>query len=470
MIKTIRRQIWACFGFIALSLGLLCLLVYRGFMNPTVALVSGLVVTGVTWWVINRWPVRPLSKLVVAAAALARLDEKEKAQFPDEVALLNGSVHSLAGRLQEAAVTLRSQRLWLESILASLSEVVLVVDASRRILFVSASVENLFGVKPEKAQGKNILEVIRYHELERLIHQVLVTNTPVKQELKFPTSPPRIFVVTITPVTTPVSPEATVVLQEVTEERRLEQLRNEFVASVSHELRTPLTAIRGFVETLRDGALREPDTAFEFLEIIASESERLQRVIESLLDLSRLESGRDGLIRREIRLDEVISRFLPVFASRAREQGLKFTVAFPSDLPLVWGDPELIGQVFVNLIDNALKFTPQGEIRISATAFPGWVRVEVADTGTGIPEESLPRVWEPFYRVDKARSRTLGGAGLGLAIVKRIVEAHGGRVSITSELGKGSRFFFYLPVVPVYPPESGGDLGREKIFEGGKPR
>ncbi|MEW6193006.1 MAG: two-component system histidine kinase PnpS [Bacillota bacterium] len=449
MIRTIQGRICICLCVVFLAFALFCCLLYHGRSHLVTALLSGALVAALVWRLINRQVIRPLRNLVSVAEELTRFEGEKRPAHADEIGRLTSSVNLLAGQLKETFNILRREKVWMEAILANLNEVVLALDASGRVLLTNLPLLNFFGVDPAEAQGKNILEVIRHHELEKLVRQVLATGTAVRQELKFLTPQPRTFTVRLTPITTPEGPGVVVVLRDVTEQRRLEQLRSEFVANVSHELRTPLTAIRGFVETLRDGAIEDPATASEFLKIIESETGRLEKLVEDLLDLSRLEDRRTVLVRQEVRLDEVVARVLPVFEKRAREQGLKLLVDLPPDLPAVLGDPELLGQVFANLIDNALKFTPTGEVRVKAVASPGWIRVDVEDTGIGIPKDSLPRIFERFYRVDKARSRASGGTGLGLAIVKHIVEAHGGKVSVDSELGKGSRFSFYLPVIEV---------------------
>uniref|UniRef100_A0A7C2EI58 histidine kinase n=1 Tax=Ammonifex degensii TaxID=42838 RepID=A0A7C2EI58_9THEO len=450
MIRTIQGRIFACLGLAFLFFVIFCALIYYHVRpHPVTMLISGALVVGFIWRLISRQIIGPLRNLVAVAEELALFQETETPVHTDEIGRLTLSVNLLAGRLKEIFEALRAEKVWMEAILASLNEAVLALDASGRVLLTNFALWNLFGVKPAEAQGKNILEVIRHHELEQLVRQVLTTGIAVGQELKFLAPRPRIFTARLTPITTPEGPGVVVVLREVTEQRRLEQLRSEFVANVSHELRTPLTAIRGFVETLRSGAVEDPATANEFLKIIESETGRLGKLVEDLLDLSRLEDRRTVLIRQQVKLDEVMARVLPVFEKRAREQGLKLLVELPPDLPAVLGDPELLGQAFANLVDNALKFTPQGEVRIRATVFPGWIRVDVEDTGIGIPEESLPRIFERFYRVDRARSRASAGTGLGLAIVKHIVEAHGGKVGVESELGRGSRFSFYLPVLGV---------------------
>lgn len=449
MIRTIQGRICICLGLVFLAFAFFCCLLYHGRSHLVTVLLSGALVATLVWRLINRQVIGPLRNLVSVAEELTRAEGEGHPAYADEIGRLTSSVNLLAGQLKETFNILRREKVWMEAILANLNEVVLALDASGRVLLTNLSLLSFFGVDPAEAQGKNILEVIRHHELEKLVRQVLATGTAVRQELKFLTPQPRTFTVRLTPITTPEGPGVVVVLRDVTEQKRLEQLRSEFVANVSHELRTPLTAIRGFVETLRDGAVEDPTTASEFLKIIESETGRLEKLVEDLLDLSRLEDRRTVLVRQEVRLDEVAARVLPVFEKRAREQGLKLLVDLPPSLPPVLGDPELLGQVFANLIDNALKFTPAGEVRVKAVVFPGWVRVDVEDTGIGIPRDNLPRIFERFYRVDTARSRASGGTGLGLAIVKHIVEAHGGKVSVDSELGKGSRFSFYLPVIGV---------------------
>jgi len=237
------------------------------------------------------------------------------------------------------------------------------------------------------------------------------------------------------------------VLHDITELRRLEQVRTEFVANVSHELRTPLTAIHGYLETLLDGALEEPENARRFLEIVFRHTERLGRLTDDLTDLSNIELGRISLRLEPTSVADVADSVLAIIAPRAVTGHVTVEAKLPAGLPEVVADRDRLAQILINLVDNAVKYTPKGgrvwlEGRVRE---PGVVEVAVCDTGTGIPKADLPRLTERFYRVDKARSRELGGTGLGLAIVKHLVLAHGGELTIDSELWKGTTVRFTLP-------------------------
>jgi two-component system phosphate regulon sensor histidine kinase PhoR len=221
-------------------------------------------------------------------------------------------------------------------------------------------------------------------------------------------------------------------------------MRKEFVANVSHELRTPLTSIKGFIETLMDGAISEQETALKFLSIIHQETERLNNLIADTLEISKLESGQTELKKSEVFLDQLVEDIVLSVENRLRDKqlDLKMDLAVNS----VFGDEDLLREVIINLLDNAIKYTPAGgSVVVGSRQKSEGVEFFVKDTGIGIPAESLPRLFERFYRVDKGRSREMGGTGLGLSIVKHIVDRHGGKVFVNSELGKGSEFAFLLP-------------------------
>jgi two-component system phosphate regulon sensor histidine kinase PhoR len=245
------------------------------------------------------------------------------------------------------------------------------------------------------------------------------------------------------------------VFHDVTELRRLEKVRKDFVANVSHEIRTPLTSIKGYVEALLDGAKDDPQEAARFLDIILKQSDRLNLILQDLLQLSQIESGQVLFKREPVSLQTVVERTLPLIKPLAEKKGQHVTVALAPDLPAVIGDEERLVQVLTNLLDNAVKYTPpKGLIRIGGhrVTEDGHLAGEltVADTGIGIPEADRPRVFERFYRVDKARSRELGGTGLGLAIVKHLVEGHGGRVWVEGNQPRGSRFVVRLPAARAH--------------------
>ena len=235
--------------------------------------------------------------------------------------------------------------------------------------------------------------------------------------------------------------------RDLTEIHRLENIRKEFVASVSHELKTPLTSIRGYAETLRNGAVDDPQTARRFVEKIEDNAVRLQTLVEDILKLSEIESGRLELHPEPIVLDDMLDAVLKYFTDAASAKTIAICRDIPATLPRFPADPHALSQILSNLIDNAIKYTPEGgKVTLRAAIIGAGLWITVIDTGLGIPKGELSRVFERFYRVDKARSRAVGGTGLGLAIVKHLVQAHHGQVQVTSTLGKGSRFSFMIPL------------------------
>jgi two-component system phosphate regulon sensor histidine kinase PhoR len=312
---------------------------------------------------------------------------------------------------------------------------------------MNQSVRAMFRLGPRLGEGKPFLEVIRNADLFDLLRACRdAGGDMVSRELRLTTPVERRIEVHALPLR--LGGDGTgvlMVLHDVTELHRLERVRTEFVANVSHELRTPLTAIRGYLETLLEGALEEPENARGFLEIVSRHTQRLGRLLDDLMDLSNIELGKVALNAEPTDLREALEPVLDIIRPHAEEKGVLLAAELPAELPAVLADRDRLDQIVINLLDNAVKFTPSmGRVTVAASVQAEMVEVVVSDTGIGIPSTDLPRITERFYRVDKARSRELGGTGLGLAIVKHLVMAHGGELKIESEVGKGTIVRFTL--------------------------
>ncbi|MGH7411573.1 MAG: ATP-binding protein, partial [Candidatus Methylomirabilis sp.] len=392
----------------------------------------------------------------------------------DEIGQLGRALNMMAQRLADRIAEIEEERAKGAAILDSMVEGVLAVDGEMRILFINASACRLFNASPIGVEGKPFLEVIRNKEILDLLDRTLREGSVARQEFQIYAPVERTVQVHAAPLKgREGTPGAILVLHDVTELRRLEMIRTELVANVSHELRTPLTSIRGYLETLLEGGLEDREHARPFLEVIHKHTERLGRLLEDLLDLSNLELGKITLHRRPINLADVVEGAIAIYRSQAAKQEIELREELPGDLPLVMADRDRVMQVLINLLDNGLKFTPKGgTVQVTARLVPSprstvhdgtipasqlstvnsqpdreLVEISVEDTGIGISSQDLPRITERFYRVDKARSREMGGTGLGLAIVKHLVKAHGGELFIESQLNKGTRVRFHLPIV-----------------------
>ncbi|MCM8831677.1 MAG: cell wall metabolism sensor histidine kinase WalK [Candidatus Omnitrophica bacterium] len=352
-------------------------------------------------------------------------------------------------KLKEKIETSSTGQAKLETILSSMFEGVLVTNKDGEILIMNPSLRKLFLIdfSPE---GKNFLEVIRNATIQDIIDKTLKEEKNlISKEVTFYSPEEKIFKVNCAPIIRDNLVEgAILVFHDITELRRLERIRQDFVANVSHELRTPLTSIKGYAETLLEGAIFDKKNAKDFVEIIYNDADRLAKLIDDLLDLSKIESGRLEMVFLPIDILEVIEKVVKILEPQAKKKSILINLNIPPDLPKVLADQNRISQVILNLLDNAIKYTPnEGKISIFANPKDNFVQVDVIDTGIGIPKEALPHIFERFYRVDKARSRELGGTGLGLSIVKHIILNHGGNVWVESELGRGSTFSFTLPKV-----------------------
>ena len=374
----------------------------------------------------------------------------------DELARLADSLNTSAARLDRTVRSLGSERDRSSAILRSMVEGVGVIDARERLVFWNEAFSEILNIDGGAAEGRPVIEVIRNTKVLKLIRRALKGEESLQDDITTGIVQLRMFAVTSAPVraldpgtlllNTGLPSGAVVVLHDVTELRRLERVRQDFVANVSHEFKTPLTAIQGFAETLLGGALEDDKNNRRFLEIIRDHATQLARVTDDLLKLARIEAGKLDVQFGPINIADVVDACAETTQLRAGRKGIDFESDLPADLPLVRGDARLLREVIQNLLDNAVQYTPKGgRVAIQADAGGRDVIVTVVDTGIGIPLADQERIFERFYRVDAARSREEGGTGLGLSIARHIVETLGGRLSVESEVGQGSRFSFSLP-------------------------
>jgi len=369
----------------------------------------------------------------------------------DALQALCTSLNQTAARLDRTIRTLTEERNLSSAILGSMVEGVAVISGAERLLFANPGFAEILGLDAPPESGRGLVEIVRQTELIEAVRRVLHGEPRVEAEIVTGTLRQHFFAATVAAVRAGETTGAVVVLHDVTDLRKLERVRRDFVANVSHEFKTPLTAIQGFAETLLGGAVDDPQNRGRFLEIILEHSRRLARLTDDLLKLSQMDADRLELDIRGVEVAPLVEGCVETSQPRAAENNLRLSVQLPDSLPNVAGDRRRLNEVLQNLLDNAIQYTlPGGQIHVSALIVDDEIIFTVSDTGIGIPKADQPRIFERFYRVDAARSREAGGTGLGLAIAKHLVEVHGGRLWVDSEINQGSQFHFSIP---IFDPE-----------------
>ncbi|MFA7235301.1 MAG: ATP-binding protein [Phycisphaeraceae bacterium] len=443
-------------------------------MTPTetAILVAALAVIGLMWiWVWRTWSRVAELRQYVEQITAGSGEQRLRHGWRGHIGGLSRALMRMANEFQSRLRTLRQQRNELEAVLASMIEGVLAVDLDERVISFNRAAGNLLKLSPS-AVGRSIQEVIRNTSLQQFVSHALISTSPAQADLvlRIDTTPAPGTVPGIAPApgmdadvegderylqaqaaalndAAGVRIGALIVLHDVTRLRRLEMVRRDFVANVSHEVKTPITAIKGAVETLIDAGETEYEQQQRFFQMISRQADRLSAIVEDLLALARIEQDteRDHIELNPVDLCQVIRSAVEVceHMAKARRITLRLAAAQPME---VSANAPLLEQAVVNLIDNAVKYSPEGTtVTVRCGRDAEGVTLAVADEGVGIEPEHLPRLFERFYRTDKARSRAQGGTGLGLAIVKHIAQAHHGRVSVESRVGKGSTFRIHLP-------------------------
>ena len=422
-----------------------------------IASVAGLILT-IVFGVFSTGAItKPIQKLTQMTQSLAagNINSRVPVDSRNELGQLSQNFNLMADRIQKQIDEISEEHRRSATILTNMGEGVLLVNGASEITYANPTAISMLAL-PDAYMGKALIEINRIPELQALLKKAEATETIAFAEIQLGNLREPEAEVTVVPVSA--GQEYVIVIHDVTKERQLERIRADFVANVSHELRTPLTTIRGFAETLLSENSVRTKTGEQFIVKILNHSARLTRLVSDLLELSRLELGEVELKRAPCHLNTFYEPLLDVFEPLLEESGLVLKWEIPEKLQKVNIDRQLFMQVFVNLIDNAIKYTPDGGvITISAeicsreategfNTVPDEIILSVEDTGIGIPMESQPRVFERFYRVDEGRAREMGGTGLGLAIVKHIVLSHNGRIWLESTLGQGSIFYVAVPL------------------------
>ncbi|TYP68941.1 two-component system phosphate regulon sensor histidine kinase PhoR [Paenibacillus methanolicus] len=442
-VEASMSRIWS-----ALVIGLLVLFVVA-------ALVSYRLASGLT---------RPLEQITAVAKRIKSLDYQARVNVKnhDEIGELGQALNAMAESLQIQMARIHQNENQLESVLDNMINGIVMIDRAGRMVLINRRAEEVLGFHAGEMVGRHYTEAKQQYELTQIIQDGLEHRDHVREEITFYFPEERLLDLNLVPIFEDGSEFGGVllVLQDVSAIRRLERMRSEFVANVSHELKTPVAAVKGFAETLLSGAVNDPEITKSFLQIIYDESERLNRLIGDILELSKIESRRVPLQFSPIELPSFISKTVEVMTSEAARKHIDLSMRVEPGL-FVEADEDRLRQIVMNLLANGISYTPEGG-KVSISVQPlvdgrpvsggdeqdyDYIRISISDTGIGIPKKDLPRIFERFYRVDKARSRSSGGTGLGLSIVKHLVELHHGTISVESSVGIGSTFIIDMPVI-----------------------
>jgi two-component system phosphate regulon sensor histidine kinase PhoR len=410
-------------------------------------------VSGISYWIIGS-VLRPVVALNEAANAIATGDYGHRVYVPsrDELGRLAGTLNRMSEDMFARTTQLSQTAARQSTVLGGMIEGVVAVDARQRIVLANEAARRLFDFRPPTVEGRSLLEVIRNHALHEAVTTVLTTSEPQRFEVHRAGPPAMCVDIHVQPLPGVPCPGVVLVIHDTTALRRLESIRREFVANVSHELKTPLSSIKAYTETLQNGALSDPETSKRFLGRIEEQTERLTRLIMDMLMLARIESDHQAFEIVSLDVPPVVQKCVDDYRSAAEAKHISMLAAAGAEAGAeapcrVRADREGLREILDNLLDNAIKYTPEGgNVSVIWRANGSMAQIAVRDSGIGIKSEDQERIFERFYRVDKARSRELGGTGLGLSIVKHLVQSMNGMVMVESEMGKGSVFTVELPV------------------------
>ena len=417
------------------------------------SILTGLLVAFILGFRFVRTVTNPIIQLTRATKKISQGNYGEKVNYrtDDELGILAQNFNNMSTKLQDTICELQESNTKMKAILTSMINGVIALDNSKRVTFINSNAEDIFGIKEEKIKGKYVLEAFRNNPLDDLIENLIYKNVMVKEELEVFNPEHRILNIYSNPIRLTDNPNRTIgvliIIEDITEIRKLERMRKDFVANVSHELKTPLTSIKGFIETLKDGAVEDKKVRDKFLDIVDIEAGRLTSLIQDLLLLSEIENRNTVIDKEAIEVNESIEEVTEFLGELAKAKGITIDSKINNNLPNIYGKKGWFKQMLINLIDNAIKYTPKGgKVTLTGYTNRNNLIIKVKDSGMGIEEKHLKRLFERFYRVDKARSRQVGGTGLGLAIVKHIVLSFKGDISVKSELNKGTEFVINLPI------------------------
>ncbi|KRF19348.1 two-component system histidine kinase PnpS [Paenibacillus sp. Soil787] len=425
-------------------------------------LISGLIIlfliAGIVSYRIAKGITHPIEKMTKVAQQITNMNYQSRvpAYNNDEVGQLGQAINRMSESLQQQMARIQENERRLQGVMENMMSGIMMIDRDERIMLLNPSAEYILGFSSQELLGKKYNEAKQQYEFTKLIQECIESQDPIRDEMVFYYPEERILDIHLSPIAHEDEEWSGVliVIHDITAVRRLERMRSEFVANVSHELKTPIAAVKGFAETLLAGALNDKETAVSFLQIIFDESERLNRLIGDILELSKIESKRIPMNFSPIYLPEFLERSLSVLRKEAEKKHIELSILVDDDI-YIEADEDRLRQIIINLLSNGIAYTHDGgkvKVRVepldmNADGDYERLRLIVSDTGMGIPKKDLPRIFERFYRVDKARSRSSGGTGLGLSIVKHLVELHKGTIRVDSEVGVGTRFTIELPVI-----------------------